>query len=312
MQLKHILSAEQFTDPAYLDRLFAAAALLEKQDKEKVLSPVLSGKILACIFYEPSTRTRLSFEIAAKKLGGQVITAESGKYSLSAVKGESLEDTIKIISGYVNAIVLRHPEEGSAERAAKVSIVPIINAGDGGNQHPTQALLDLYTIKKLRHSLENLTIAFGCDPLHSRTIRSLATVLSHYPQNKFIFISPPSLRAAPAFLKVLRDRGVEIQESEILADGLEAEILYLNRLQQERFASAEEFEQNRKKLILKSEMLRGKKVLVMDPLPRIDEIDVSVDVLPNAVYFRQAKNGLYLRMALLQEILGTAQPRLSR
>lgn len=304
MKLPHILSAEQFTDRKFLDTLFRVADQMTQLDQARNLPQVLTGKILACIFYEPSTRTRLSFEIAAKKLGAEVVTAESGKYSLSAVKGESLEDTIKIISGYVDAIVLRHPQEGSAELAARVSAVPVINAGDGGNQHPTQALLDLYTIKKLRGSLENLTIAFGSDPLHSRTIRSLATVLGFYPQKRFIFISPPSLRAAPEFLKMLRGRSIDIQESESLTDGLEAEILYLNRLQQERFKDPQEFEENRKKLILKSEMLRGKKVLVMDPLPRIDEIDPSVDVLPNAVYFQQAKNGLYLRMALLQEILG--------
>jgi len=301
-KLKHILSADQFTDFAYLQKLFAAAQKFEKENGK--LYDILRGKVVACIFYEPSTRTRLSFESAVLRLGGRVISAESGKDNLSVVKGESFDDTVRIISQYVDALVLRHSEGGAADAAAKVSEVPVINAGDGGNEHPTQALLDVYTIWKEKGTLENLHVAFGFDPKHSRTIRSLALILSHFKGNRFTFISPKNLRASSEIIEKIKTNGAAVEEIVELEPGLEADIFYANRLQGERFADKAEFEKHRRDLIITADKVKGKKVLLMDPLPRIDEIEVAVDKLPNALYFRQAKNGMYVRMALLQDLLG--------
>ena len=302
MKLGKVISPSQI-DRKTLEELFEEAEKISKQEWSRTCPPTLNCKVMASLFYEPSTRTRFSFEAAMLKLGGKVISTENARLSSSAVKGESLEDTIRMVSGYADLIVLRHPQNGAAEIAAKVSSVPIVNAGDGGNEHPTQAMLDMYTIKKEKGRLNNLHVALACDPKHSRTIRSLALLLGLYEGNRLTFISPDSLRADPEFLKKLSERGIPFEEASELKAGLDADVLYINRLQQERFADPAEFEKNRKLLVLKADMLKGKQVTVLDPLPRIDEIATDVDALPNAAYFRQAQNGLYVRMALLQTLL---------
>ncbi len=300
------LSFTSLVSIAQVSRNDADLLLSQAAEMEKVLAKGgderLKGKILASLFFEPSTRTRLSFESAMQRLGGQVITVD-GVQSSSLAKGESIEDTIRMACGYSDIICMRHPEQGSAARAMSVTDVPFINAGDGGNEHPTQALLDLYTIRKERGTLEQLHVAFACDPLHSRTIRSLALMLSMYPGNRFTFISPESLRAAPDFLGKLKALGVAYAETADLQEGLDADVLYMNRLQKERLKPEEDAEQFRKAYRVTADMLKGKEVLIMDPLPRVGEIAEDVDVLPNAAYFRQARNGVLMRMALLSLLL---------
>ena len=298
----HLISSAQLTKEV-VESVFTVAEKMEEVQKKQGRTDLLKDKVVALLFYEPSSRTMLSFQSATSRLGAGIILAQ-GKEMSSMKKGESLEDTIRMVMSYADLIVMRHPEAGSAERAAKVSAVPFINAGDGPNEHPTQALLDLYTIKKEKGTLEDLSVAFACDPLHSRTIRSLALTLSQYKGTRFTFISPSSLRAAPELLATLKKRGVAVEETEDLSAGLDADILYMNRLQEERFEDRKEFEKHRKSFILTASMLKGKKTLIMNPLPRVDEIDTSVDALPNAIYFRQAANGVPIRMALLAMLLG--------
>jgi aspartate carbamoyltransferase catalytic subunit len=300
LSFPHLVSVEQVT------RVDADLILTTAAKMEKVLAKggdeSLKGKILASLFYEPSTRTRLSFESAMMRLGGSIVTAD-GMQSSSFLKGESIEDTIRMASGYADVICMRHPEAGSAAKAITVSEVPFLNAGDGGNEHPTQALLDLYTIQKELGTLEGIHVAFSCDPLHSRTIRSLALMLSLYAGNRFTFISPESLKADPEFLKRLTKAGATYVETTDLHAGAEADVLYMNRLQKERFKPGEDVEQYRKAYCITADMLKGKKVLIMDPLPRVGEIAEDVDELPNAAYFRQAQNGVPVRMALLSLLL---------
>lgn len=274
---------------------------MEKQGR----TDLLKDKVVAALFYEASSRTMLSFQSAIQRLGAGAIIAH-GKENSSMKKGESIEDTIRMVMGYADCIVMRHPEDGSADRAAAVSSVPFINAGDGGNQHPTQALLDMYTVHKEIGRFEKIHVAFACDPMHSRTIRSLAQVLSQYAGNHFTFISPPSLRMKDDLRSTLLERGVTFDESHDLSAGLNADVLYMNRLQEERFEDRSEFERHRHDFTLRASMLQGKKVIILDPLPRIDEISTDVDALPNAGYFRQARNGVPVRMALLALLLGRA------
>jgi len=304
LPFQHLTSAEQLTKEA-VSAIFGVADEMEKIWSSGTRSKMLEEKIVALLFYEPSSRTMLSFQAATQGLSAGMILAQ-GREGSSLTKGESIEDTIRMVARYSDLIVMRHPQTGSANIAASVSHVPFINAGDGGNQHPTQALLDLYTIQKERGTLENLHIAFACDPLHSRTIRSLAWVLSQYKGTRCTFISPPSLKASKDLLAHLDKNGVPYEETDDLMAGVDADILYMNRLQEERFDDPREFESNRKKYVLTADMLTGKDVLVMDPLPRVDEIDVSVDELKNAVYFDQARNGVLVRMALLAMLLGKA------
>lgn len=304
LPFKHLTSATQLT-PEVLDAIFAIAQKMEKVIDSGKRSDLLKDHVVALLFYEPSSRTMLSFQSAAQRLGAGMILAH-GKESSSMLKGESIEDTIQMVSGYSDLIAMRHPEGGAADKAASVSSIPFINAGDGGNEHPTQAALDLYTLKKEFGRLDNLHIAFACDPLHSRTIRSLAIVLSQFPENRFTFISPDSLKASSELIETLQSRGVKVEESDNLEEGIAADILYMNRLQEERFEDHNEFEKHRKLFVLTAEMLKGKNTLVMDPLPRIDEISTDVDTLPNALYFREARNGVPIRMALLSMMLGKA------
>jgi len=280
---------------------------MEWQCKVEKTEKLLKDKIVACIFFEPSTRTRLSFETAALKLGAQVISMENAGVSSSAFKGETIEDTTRMLSSYADVVVVRHPEKGSLEKAAKVSTKPIINAGDGANQHPTQGFLDLYTIKKEHGRLTNLNIGFGGDLLNSRTLKSLVPLLRLYEGNKFYFLSPKELELPRDFIKELKDTGVAFEELRSLEEKLgELDVLYMTRVQKERFANVEDYNKVKDLFIFKKEYLKKLKpgAIIMHPLPKINEIELEVDLDSRAAYFRQAQNGLYVRMALLCHVLG--------
>lgn len=304
LPFRHLTSSRQLT-PEVVKAVFEVIGKMEQMIQEKGRTDLLREKVIAHLFYEPSSRTMLSFEAAAERLGAGMILAQ-GKEMSSLKKGESIEDTIRMVSGYSDLIVMRHPETGSADRAATVSTVPFINAGDGWNEHPTQALLDLYTIQKEKGTLEGLYVSFACDPLHSRTIRSLALALSQFQGNRFTFSSPLPLRMSDELRKTLTEKGVPFTEVRCLEDALDADILYMNRLQEERFTDRTEFQRCRSACVLRAPMLRGKNILIMDPLPRVDEISPDVDHLPNALYFKQAQNGVPVRMALLAMMLNKA------
>lgn len=304
--LHHVLSAQQFASRQEIDDLFTLAESLERADYLGAVPPVLNRKILACIFYEPSTRTRLSFSSAMLKLGGQVLTAESAAHFSSATKGETLEDSIKIISGYCDAIVLRHPEAGAAERAAAVSTVPVINAGDGAGEHPTQALLDLYTIKKELGRLDNLKITLVGDLLYSRTLHSLLQLLPFYQSIELFCVSPDELRLPTKYTSLLQEKNVRFTELKDWKDALpQSDVVYMTRVQKERFASLELYEAVKDAYIFDETALGLLKspAAILHPLPRVNEISAAVDNDPRAAYFRQARNGLFVRMALLQTVL---------
>lgn len=284
--------------------------LVLAQDMEKNperYSNLCSGKILAALFYEPSTRTRLSFEAAMLRLGGRII-GFSEPNSTSVSKGESLEDTIKIISCYSDIIAIRHPKEGSAERASLYSDVPVINAGDGANQHPTQTLTDLSTIQNLKGRLSNLTVGLCGDLKFGRTVHSLIKALSRYSNNKIILISPDELKI-PDYIKeeVLKNASMEIQEVKSLEEVIDnLDILYMTRIQKERFDSEDEYLRLKDSYILTKEKLRNAKddMLILHPLPRVNEIHPDIDLDKRATYFKQARYGMYVRMALISKLLG--------
>src|SRR3989344_1908969 len=260
------------------------------------------GKILASLFYEPSTRTRLSFEAAMRRLGGSVVSAEGIRFS-SLYKGESIEDTIRVASQYADIICMRHPDIGSAERAASVSSIPFVNAGDGPGDHPTQGLLDLYTISKERGGIEGLHIAIAGDLLFGRTVHSVSQLVALYEGVHFTFISPPELKMPRKYLTAFAERGVAYMETEDLEAGFGADVLYMTRIQKERFEDLGEYERLKGAYTLTKKHLKGRGVTVMHPLPRVDEIAKDVEDLPNAAYFRQVRNGLVIRMALLSLML---------
>jgi len=305
MKLRHILSTQQFLDDHVLAEIFQLATEVEKKDRENNLSPVLKGKMLATIFYEPSTRTRFSFESAMQKLGGSVISTENAHNFSSAMKGESLQDTIRTVCQYADVIILRHSEEGSSEIAARFSAVPVINAGDGTGEHPTQALLDLYTIWKKFGKIASLNIAFVGDLLYGRTIHSLVYLLSLYKGIRIYFISPRQLRIPEKYKTFLNQRGVQFEERRDLGDLRDIDILYVTRTQKERFSTELEYENVKNSYIITRDILQGMKenAIIMHPLPRVTEIEENVDDDKRAVYFEQVKNGLYIRMALLQMML---------
>jgi len=297
--MRHVIEAQQF-ERAELDLLFTSADALEKDPG----SP-LKGKILATLFYEPSTRTRLSFESAMLRLGGSVIATENAKEASSAVKGETLEDTIRVVSSYADVVVLRHSEIGTAERAARVSSVPLINAGDGAGQHPTQALLDLYTIKRERGSIDGTRIMMMGDLKHGRTVRSLSYLLAKYEGIEIDFVSQGELGIGSDIKEYLQHNGVSFQEHESFENVLASvDVVYQARIQKERFSSVEEYEKYTGRYILtaaNTEIMKPGAV-IMHPLPRLDEIATDLDDLPRAAYFRQAKYGVLARMALLKYI----------
>jgi len=306
-KLKHIISARQFDDPEFLLGLFESANQMERDDKFRALRDPLRGRILATIFYEPSTRTRFSFEAAMQKLGGGVLSAENMRESSSATKGETIADTIRIVSGYADAIAIRHFEQGTAEAAARISPVPIINAGDGVGEHPTQALTDVYTIKKELGRIGGLKVALVGDLLNGRTIHSLLPLLCLYPGVRVNLVSPWQLRLPLRHREYLLEKGIAFQEGEKLAGAIDdADVVYITRVQRERFASEEEYLAVKDSYIIDAAIANSLKpeAIIMHALPRVNEISPEVDDNIRAAYFRQAKNGLYLRMALLLYLLG--------
>ena len=305
MKLHHIIEAQQF-DLAMLLRLLDIAEEMEKLVREGGTTDY-HNRIMATLFYEPSTRTRFSFETAMHRLGGRVISTENAAEFSSVAKGETLEDTIRIMNGYADVIVIRHYEVGAAKRAAAVSRVPVINAGDGVGQHPTQALLDLYTIRKEIGAIDGLRVAMVGDLAQGRTVRSLTYLLSKFRDVKLYFVAPPLLKMKDDILDHLKERKVWYTEETSLDKVLpEVDVVYQTRVQKERFGDRiADYEQCRGVYVITPESLRlmKDKAIVMHPLPRLGEIAMEVDKDPRAAYFRQAQNGLYVRMALLTQVL---------
>lgn len=310
LKLKHFYESQQLSLPL-IYQLFQRANFFKELRKavNKENNKPLKDKILATLFYEPSTRTRFSFESAMKRLGGSVISTENAKEFSSAVKGESIEDTIRVVSKYVDCIVIRHYEEGAAKKAAEVSFVPIINAGDGRGQHPTQSLLDIYTIYNELGRLENLQIAIVGDLTNGRTVRSLCYLLAKFNNNKIIFISPDNLKMGNDIKHYLQMHDTKFSEESDLRKVLpEIDIIYMTRLQKERM-TPEDYEMAKGKFILNLNdlILLKKEARVLHPLPKVDEIQLPIEVEEEdkrIAYFRQAENGLYIRMALLEHLLG--------
>lgn len=277
-----------------------SAARFEAEPNQQTLN----GKVIATLFFEPSTRTRLSFETAVVRLGGKIIGFSDAATSSSA-KGETLNDTIHMVSCYADAIVMRHPLEGAARYAAEVSPVPVINAGDGANQHPSQTLLDLYSILKTQGTLENLNICLVGDLKYGRTVHSLIMAMSHFNPT-FTFIAPDELKMPEDYKSFCNKKGIKFTECNDLNDNFDqAHILYMTRVQKERFQDLLEYERVKNVYTLKNDMLSNSKpnLKILHPLPRVSEIDVDVDSNEKAYYFKQAQNGLYVRQAILSRVL---------
>lgn len=303
---RHVLGTKQFSR-MQLEMILEQAKSMERTVK-KGGSHLLSGKVMASLFFEPSTRTRFSFETAMNRLGGQVISTENASQFSSAIKGETLEDSIRVISSYADVIVMRHYEIGAAARAAQVSRVPILNAGDGAGEHPTQALLDLYTINKELGEIDGISIAMVGDLTYGRTVHSLAYVLSNFRNVTIWFTAPATTPIPQTVLDYLDQKGVRYyQETDLHKVAPQVDVLYQTRVQKERFPSQAEYEKAAGKYIVTPELLetmRPESVL-LHPLPRAGEITSDCDDDPRAAYFRQAENGVYVRMALLAKaVLG--------
>ncbi|MHA1238181.1 MAG: aspartate carbamoyltransferase [Candidatus Odinarchaeia archaeon] len=299
---RDIISIRDFSR-AEVDHILNLAANMEELYKKK--SQILAGKVLANLFFEPSTRTRLSFEVAMKKLGGDVI-GFSNPLESSIAKGESLSDTVQVVENYADVIVLRHKLEGAAKLAAEFSTVPVINAGSGAEEHPTQALLDLFTIKKEKGKIDGLNIALMGDLKYGRAVRSLAYALSLYNVKLFL-ISPKLLSMREEVLEDLKARNIEIYTIENLNEVIsDIDVLYLTRIQRERIPDATEYERVKGSYKIDVETIRNAQedLIIMHPLPRVDEIDVEVDNTSHAVYFKQVLNGVFVRMAILGLVLG--------
>lgn len=300
-KIKHVVESQQF-DVKLIKSIFTLADKLEKKKDQS-----LKGKIMASLFYEPSTRTRFSFESAMLRLGGSVITTENAKEFSSVAKGETLEDSVRVINNYADIIVLRHSEMGASKQATLVSKIPIINAGDGAGQHPTQALLDLYTIKRELGRIEKINIALVGDLKNGRTIRSLTYLLGKYKSIKIYFVSPAALKVGNDIKNYLLKHKISFEEIEKLEPVLKnIDVLYQTRIQKERFKSEKEYRKYKGCYQISLNLVNQMKPksIIMHPLPRIDEILLEVDKSPKAVYFKQAGYGLLIRMALLKLILG--------
>lgn len=300
--MRHLMNPLDFTVEE-LDQLFDLANDMEANPDK--YAHACDRKKLATCFYEPSTRTRLSFEAAMLNLGGQVLGFfDAG--SSSAAKGESVSDTIRIISCYADICAMRHPKEGAPMVAASHSRIPVINAGDGGHQHPTQTLTDLLTIRSLKGRLGNFTIGLCGDLKFGRTVHSLINALIRYPEIRFIFISPPELKVPDYITDMLTEKGIPFQEVIRLEDCMpQLDLLYMTRVQKERFFNEEDYVRLKDFYILNKEKLETAKedMLILHPLPRVNEISVEVDEDPRAVYFKQAQYGVYVRMALILTLL---------
>jgi len=292
--MNHVLNAKQYTKED-LEEIFKIADDIKK-DGEKY-SKVLDGKIVAVMFYEPSTRTRLSFETAVLKLGGKTITTENASSNSSGKKGETLEDTVKILQGYADAIVIRHSSETMPEQAASVATVPIFNAGAGKGQHPTQALLDIYTIREHRKTLDGVKVAILGDLVNGRTIHSLLNLVSLYENVEIYGLSKECFALPQQYIDMLKERGIEYKKCTSFDDiPKDVDVMYHTRIQNERF----EGDLGKEEFIINKEILDqfSENTIVLHPLPRNEEISVDIDDDPRAMYFKQAHNGLYVRMAL--------------
>ena len=301
--LQHVVESQQFSRQL-LDELMTRASEMEREPHRA--AGRLQGRVMAALFYEPSTRTRLSFEAAMLRLGGRTMGTDNAHEFSSAAKGESLEDTIRIVNGYADVIVLRHDEEGAARRAAAVSQVPVINAGDGRGQHPTQGLLDVYTIRAELGRIDGVKIAMVGDLANGRTVRSLAYLLSKYRDVQVWFVAPPQVAMRQDIKDHLDQRGVRWSETEDLESVLATvDVVYMTRIQKERFSDLAGYEALKGVYRVDAHTLRKLQPnsIVMHPLPRLDEIATEVDTDPRAAYFRQARNGLFIRMALLDMVL---------
>ena len=301
--MRHLMNPLDFSVEE-LNNLFDLANDIEKDPTK--YAHACEGKKLATCFYEPSTRTRLSFEAAMLNLGGKVL-GFSDAGSSSASKGESVSDTIRIISCYADICAMRHPKEGAPMVAASHSGIPVINAGDGGHQHPTQTLTDLLTIRSLKGRLSNFTIGLCGDLKFGRTVHSLINALIRYPDIRFVFISPPELKVPDYITDMLTEKGIAFEEVIRLEDSMpQLDLLYMTRVQKERFFNEEDYVRLKDFYILNKEKLEAAKpdMLILHPLPRVNEISVEVDEDPRAVYFKQAQYGVYVRMALILTLLG--------
>jgi aspartate carbamoyltransferase catalytic subunit len=302
-----ILSVDQFNKDE-LNYVFARAHEMRELVERVGGCDLLHGKVVACLFYEPSTRTSSSFIAATDRLGGRVVPITQGVQFSSVSKGETLADTIRTLEQYADVIVLRHPEIGSAQVAAEYADVPVINAGDGAGEHPTQALLDLFTIKEELGRINGLRIAMVGDLRYGRTVHSLTRLLTQYDVS-LRFVSPEILRLPLTIMNKVIDVGLDVRETHDVADVIEnADVLYVTRVQKERFVDLSQYEEVRNHYVITPEiMTRAKeKMIVMHPLPRVGEIHYTVDDDPRAAYFRQVRNGMYIRMALLAAVLGKA------
>lgn len=298
--MKHLISAKNLTRQEIemvIDRALSMESVLQNGK-----SDLLAGKIMAALFFEPSTRTRLSFETAMLRLGGSVISTENAREFSSAIKGETLEDTIRVLSGYADAIVLRHNEIGAAARAASVSRVPILSAGDGAGEHPSQALLDTFTIAKELGKTDNLTVALVGDLMYGRTVHSLIYILSQFTGIRFLCAAPEHTPLPDDLVKYAEAKGARVEfEADLARVAEAADVLYQTRIQKERFRSLEEYEVSKGQYIVDEAIMARMKAasIVMHPLPRLDEITPAVDRDPRAAYFRQTHYGVPVRMALL-------------
>ena len=301
---KHILHGNQFSKED-LDKIMQVADEFEQGLEKGQTYDLMKGKVLAALFFEPSTRTRLSFESAMLRLGGGIISVASGATS-SAAKGESIGDTALTVSQYADVIVMRHPQIGSAGEAAEVATVPVINAGDGAGQHPTQALLDVYTIQKEIGRLDGIQVSLVGDLKYGRTVHTLVELLSLYDLGLRL-VSPESLKMPADIVSNLKERGLEVIETEDLVEAAaDSDILYMTRIQKERFSDVNEYERLKGAYVIDNTLLEKVKegVAIMHPLPRVDEIAKEVDSYKGAAYFRQVRNGIFVRMALLALVLG--------
>ncbi len=306
--MRHLLNPLDFSVEE-ISQLLDLANDIEKNPQK--YAHVCDGKKLATLFYEPSTRTRLSFESAMLRLGGSVLGFSSADSS-SAAKGESVSDTIRVISCYADICAMRHPKEGAPMVASTHSRIPVINAGDGGHQHPTQTLTDLLTIRSLKGRLDHLTVGLCGDLKFGRTVHSLINALVRYSDIRFVLISPPELRI-PDYIRedVLEAKGIEFKEVENLDDAMpELDILYMTRVQKERFFNEEDYIRMKDCYILDRQKMKLAKddMYVLHPLPRVNEISVEVDDDPRAAYFKQVQYGVYVRMALIMTLLGVEKP----
>jgi len=300
MKNRNLISITDFSKEEYVKVL----DLAEEFEKNPI-QDIAKGKVIATLFFEPSTRTRLSFESAANRMGAKVI-GFSDATSSSTSKGESLADTIKTVSRYADLIVMRHPLEGSARLASEVAGVPVINAGDGANQHPTQCLLDLYSIRKTQGKLDNLHLALVGDLKYGRTVHSLTEAMCYF-NTTFHLISPLSLKLPSAVKIHIKEKNLTYFQYEEIHKAIDkADILYMTRVQRERFLDIQDYEKVKNTYILDKSMLANCKenLKILHPLPRVNEINTNVDTLPQAYYFEQAQNGVYVRQALIAAILG--------